>query len=123
MALALAVLGGALGARAATAQQMAEMPPPQTITANVVDTACYINQNLHGADHKMCAEVCAKAGVALGLLGSDGNLYIATGPGMPSVGQNEALLPYAEETVQVTGSVLERGGTRSIVIDKIEQGG
>lgn len=123
VALALAGVGGLLGAGALSAQQMPEMPAPQTITANVVDTACYINYNLHGADHKMCAEVCAKAGVPLGLLGSDGNLYIASGKGMPSGGQNEVLLPHAEETVRVTGSVLERGGARSIIVDKIESAG
>lgn len=103
--------------------QAQEMPEPQTVSAQVVDMACYLNAGLKGADHKMCAEVCAKAGVPLVFLGDDGNIYLPSGMGMPSAGQNETLTEYAEQKVKVTGVVMERSGSRSIIIDKIEAAG
>ncbi len=117
--LALAV---ALGTLAGVAPEVRaqDMPAPQTVSARVIDTACYVNFNLSGPDHKMCAEVCANAGVPLGFLGEDGQVYMASGKGMPSVGQNPVLVEHAEQLVKVTGSVFNRGGARSIVVDKIE---
>ncbi len=103
--------------------QAQEMPEPQTVTAQVVDMACYINAGLKGADHKMCAEVCAKAGVPLVFLGEDGNIYLPTGKGMPSAGQTETLIEHAEQQVTVTGVVMERSGARSIIVDKVEAAG
>jgi hypothetical protein len=120
LTLAFAVAAGALVAQPAQAQ---DMPEPQTITAQVVDMACYLNAGLKGTDHKMCAEVCAKAGVPLVFLGEDGNIYLPTGKGMPSAGQTETLMAHAEQQVTVTGVVMERSGARSIIIDKIEAAG
>ena len=70
----------------------------------------------------MCAEVCAKAGGPLVFLGDDGNLYLPTGKGMPSTGQNEKLIKFAEQKVEVTGMVSKRSGSRSITVDKIAAG-
>lgn len=117
--LSLAALGTGVAVQQADAQQM-EMPEPQTITAEVVDLACYVSLGLKGEGHKECAQVCADQGVALGFLGTDGNVYMAAGKGMPSVGQTQTLRPHAAATVRVTGAVMERGGARHIVIDKIE---
>jgi hypothetical protein len=39
----------------------------------------------------------------------------------PSSGQNDKLLPYAGKKVAVTGKVFARGGSRAIVISKIEE--
>ena len=120
--LSLVVALGALVASpgSASAQQMSAS---RTMRAQVIDTACYINFDLKGPGHKMCAEVCAKAGVALGFLGQDGHIYMASGKGMPSAGQNDVLIEHAEEWVDVTGVVMTRSGSRTIVIDKIERAG
>lgn len=121
-ALSLVVALGALVASpgAARAQQTSAS---QTLRARVIDTACYINFDLQGPGHKMCAEVCAKAGVALGFLGQDGHIYMASGKGMPSAGQNDLLIEHAEEWVNVTGAVMNRSGSRTIIIDRIERAG
>lgn len=111
---------GTLVASPAAAQAPAAS---ETISGQVVDLTCYLNAGLQGADHKMCAEVCAKAGLPLGILGSDGRLYLATDKGMPAPDINPKLIPFAEEQVTVTGVVHERSGARSIVIDKIEAAG
>lgn len=124
LTLALVAAAGALIAQPAQAQDMKmEMPEPETISAQVVDQACYINAGLMGMDHKMCAEVCAKAGVPLVLLTDAGGIVLPTGMGMPSTGQNDKLIEFAEQKVQVTGPVMERAGARTIIVHKIAKAG
>jgi hypothetical protein len=122
LTLAAVAAAGALIASPVQAQEM-EMPEPQTVTAKVIDMACYINAGLTGDDHKMCTEVCAKAGVPLVFLTDDGGILLPTGMGMPSTGQNEKLIEFAEQKVAVTGPVVERAGARSIIVQKIEKAG
>lgn len=73
----------------------------KTITGQVVDVTCYAHGQ-SGAGHKMCAEACAKAGVQLGILGSDGTLYmpISEKAADPT---NPRLVQFAEGKVRVTG--------------------
>src|SRR2546425_12085947 len=56
-----------------------------TITAQVVDLNCNTTNGASGAGHKACAQACAKAGVPLGLLSSDGTIYVpvSSKPGDP----------------------------------------
>jgi hypothetical protein len=108
---------------AAKAQAMQGMQAPQgkevTISGTVVDVSCKFGQGLSGAEHKMCAEVCADKGIPLAILGSDGKLYIATSPGMPGDGQNERLKPFAEQAVTVKGKAFNAGGALAIQISSI----
>lgn len=122
LTLAAMATAGVLIASPMRAQEM-EMPEPQTVTAKVVDMACYINAGLTGDDHKMCSEVCAKAGVPLVFLTDEGGILLPTGMGMPSTGQNEKLLEFAEQKVAVTGPLMERAGARTIIVQKIEKAG
>lgn len=122
LTLAAVAAAGVLIASPVQAQDM-KMPEPQTISAKVIDMACYINAGLTGDDHKMCTEVCAKAGVPLVFLTDDGGIVLPTGMGMPSVGQNDKLIEFAEGKVSVTGPVMERAGARSIIVQKIEKAG
>jgi hypothetical protein len=118
-------LGALLMAATATALEAQE--PPQGVerqfTAQVVDVACYTVHDLKGDDHRMCAEVCADRGVSLVLLDSEGRLYHPVGRAMPSSGveENQRLKPHAEQMVNVRGTVIERGGLRTIVIDTVTE--
>jgi len=120
LTLALAAVAAtAVAARPAQAQDMKDMKAT-TISAQVVDLACYVNFGLKGEGHRECAQVCADAGLALGFLGSDGNIYIAAEKGMPGPANTPRLRPHAEHTVEVTGMVNERSGTRSITIESMK---
>lgn len=122
---------GALSAPA-KAQQPAgqargmEMSAPKsrtaTITGTVVDVSCKFGQGLTGADHKMCAEVCADRGIPLAILGTDGKLYLPTSAAMPGDAQNARLKAFAEQKVKVTGAVFEAGGANAIQIASIQRG-
>jgi hypothetical protein len=115
-ALTLAFAAFVATAAAATPAQAQEAT---TITAEVVDLVCYLNGGMKGAAHRECAQMCADNGLALGFLGSDGQIYLASGLGMPAAPTNPQLRPHAEHTVEVKGKLFERSGTRSIVIESI----
>src|SRR5260370_39712818 len=74
-----------------------------TITGSVVDLNCNTTNGAAGAAHKACAQACAKAGVPLGILASDGTIYlpVSSKPGDP---QNSKLAQYAETKVEVSGT-------------------
>jgi hypothetical protein len=118
-AAALAVVGMALPAEA-TAQQM-QMPKGTevTITGTVIDVSCKFGQGLSGAEHRMCSQVCADAGIPLAILGDDGKLYVPTTAAMPGKGQNGLLKEHAEHRVTVKGKAFEAGGAKAIQIASI----
>lgn len=106
----------------ASAQKMKmEMPKgtAMTVKGTIVDVSCKFGQGLAGADHKMCAEVCADRGIPLAVLGDDGKLYLATSAGMPGDGQNAKLKPFAEQHVTVTGKVFAAAGANAMQIESI----
>ncbi len=107
----------------AAQMDMANMPKGKeyTVTGTVVDFACKFSGGLTGEKHRMCAQVCADKGVPLAILSTDGRLFLPIGDGMPSTGQNEKLKEYAEQTVQVKGTVFEAGGASAIKIAEIKK--
>lgn len=109
------------GVSGAAAQQPGkETAKDATITAEVIDLSCKVVHGLSGPDHAMCAQVCADRGIPLALF-SDGEIIMPVSMGMPGDGANAQLKPFAEQTVQVTGKVIERGGIKSIVIEEIRK--
>lgn len=47
-----------------------------TVSGEILDLACYIAHGAKGPDHQKCAQKCAEQGQPIGLLGSDGKVYI-----------------------------------------------
>ena len=107
----------------ASAQAQMEAPSyeVQTITGTVVDLSCKFGHGLTGADHRMCAQVCADKGIPLVILGSDGKLYLPITADMPGSSSNDQLKEYAEQEVTVTGQVFSAGGASAIRIDEIKK--
>jgi len=108
----------AVGAATAQERPGRETARDVTLTAEVIDLSCKVVHNLSGADHRMCAQVCADKGIPLALF-SNGEVYVPVSMGMPGEGANEQLKPFAEQKVTVKGKVIERGGIKSIVIEEI----
>ncbi|MCK5412559.1 MAG: hypothetical protein KAJ67_10715 [Gemmatimonadetes bacterium] len=123
LALAVAALGFALGARPAVAQEMMKMKMAEgeevEFTAQVVDLSCKVVYGLTGEEHRMCAQVCADKGIPLVLL-HEGEIYLPVDKAMPGTGANEQLKPHAEQEVNVKGKVIERGGLKTIIIESVE---
>src|SRR5215470_13646497 len=47
-----------------------------SIQGEVVDMACYMGHEAHGAKHKDCAYMCVKGGMPMGLLTDKGTVYL-----------------------------------------------
>jgi hypothetical protein len=86
----------------------------------VIDSACTLTKNLKKPISAECAQTCAKAGSPLVILSDNGAIYWPTTDSMPATSQNEKLLPFAGQRVTATGKLYEVGGTKGLLIEKIE---
>jgi hypothetical protein len=94
--------------------------PTMTVKGYVLDSACAFTKGLKKPVSKECATSCANAGSQLVILAADGTIYWPIADTTPSSGQNAKLLPFAGEKVTVSGKTYQRGGSKAIVIEKIE---
>src|SRR5215475_8741178 len=92
----------------------------ETVKGYVLDSACAFTKSLQKPISTDCATACAKAGSPLVILTANGTIYWPIAETTPSSSQNEKLLPFAGQKVIASGRVFERGGSRAMVIDKIE---
>ncbi len=91
-----------------------------TIKGYVIDSACTFVKNLKKPVSPECAVSCAKNGSPLVILTDAGSVYLPIAEEMPAKGQNDRLMEFAGKRVTVTGKVYSKGGSRAIVISKIE---
>ena len=94
----------------------------QTVAGLVRDIACPLQnkKSTSTSFSKDCITMCLKAGSPLGILTSDGQVYLPITQSMPDMGQN-ALKPFVGEHVKATGKVFLRNGTHAIEISKIDR--
>ena len=98
----------------------------ETVTGQVVDVTCYkMDKSNSGVDHKMpkgdtkdCAIACAKAGRPMALLTSDGKVYEIAG-GL-AADKNAKLVAHVGHTVEITGDVMDHGGSMMITADSLK---
>ena len=91
-----------------------------TVKGYVLDSACAFTKGLKKPISSECAIACAKAGSPLVILAPSGVIYWPIADTTPSSSQNNKLLPYAGKNVVASGKVFERGGSKAIVISKID---
>ncbi len=93
-----------------------------TVEGLVRDIACPLQnkKSTSTSYSKECIATCLKAGSPLGILTSDGAVYVPVTQSMPDMGQN-ALKPFVGEHVKATGKVFLRNGTHAIEISEIHQ--
>ena len=93
-----------------------------TVEGLVRDIACPLQNKKSTSTNysKDCITTCLKAGSPLGILTSDGSVYVPVTESMPDTGQN-ALKPFVGEHVKATGKVFLRNGTHAIEISEIHQ--
>jgi hypothetical protein len=94
--------------------------PTVTVKGYVLDSACAFTKGLSKPISKQCAISCANAGSPLVILADDGTIYWPIADTTPSSSQNPKLLPFAGDKVTATGKLYQHGGSKAIVIEKIE---
>jgi hypothetical protein len=98
---------------------------PITIVGEVIDTQCYLSGATgpgKGSGHKECALNCAKGGIPLSILeDKTGSVYLAGQTKKAMTTANHMLLDYIAEHVRVRGRLVEKGGVKMVLIDKVEK--
>ena len=98
----------------------------ETVKGQIVDMGCYkMDKSNTSVDHKMpkgetkdCAIACAKGGKPMALLTTDGKVYELTG-GL-AADKNAKLIAHLGHTVEVTGDVMDHGGSMMITADSLK---
>jgi arsenate reductase len=90
-----------------------------TIKGEAVDLWCYMEGGDRGAAKKECATACAKAGNAIGIVDGTGAVYVASGlqDHQPA---RDLLIERMNEPVEVTGTVVSKGGMRMIFVKSVK---
>jgi hypothetical protein len=91
----------------------------KTMKCEVVDVACYVAKGAHGPDHKTCAVKCITSGGELALL-SGNKLYIPVDKDFHSA--RDQFVPQAGEMVDVTGTVIKKGGVNYFQLTTTNEG-
>ena len=88
---------------------------PITLEGEVLDIACYLDNDLHGPEHRSCAAACLKDGQPIGFLDDQGRVFLLIEDHMEKDAYR-ALKNLAAERVQVQGDEIRRGGVQSIIV-------
>ncbi len=91
-----------------------------TLSGEVVDMACYIGHGAKGEMHKACAAKCAAMGQPVGLLSSDGALYLLVADHVDS-GAYEKARKLAGEQVEMKGEVAARDGVSALTVHDVKK--
>lgn len=93
-----------------------------TVTGELVDTGCYLDSGERGAGHVSCATRCINNGMPMGLLTSNGTLYLLT-LDHDNPDPYNSLKTMAGKTVSVTGAMLARSGMKAIDVSAVHAAG
>jgi hypothetical protein len=90
-----------------------------TITGEILDTACYFSHGAMGAKHAACAAKCIQGGAPMAVLTPKGEVILL-------VANHDNEDPYnaakgmAAKNVAVTGTLVVKGGMKTMIVDKVE---
>ena len=121
LALAVALTVTALPVRAHEGHEMAaeKKAVSQSISGEVVDTGCYLGHAARGEKHIECATKCINNGMPMGLLTSQGKLYLLM-LNHDNADPYNKLKEMAGKNVTVTGMVMERAGMKGIDVTGVK---
>ncbi|WP_143155878.1 hypothetical protein [Cyclobacterium lianum] len=91
-----------------------------SVTGEVLDLSCFMASGAKGEGHKGCAEKCMANGMPIGLLASDGKVYLLV-EDHKNASPYQSLKELAAANVEVTGSYFVRNGMPGIVIKKVSE--
>jgi hypothetical protein len=115
--LLMAVFSGS-GARAEEAPSI--KGDKVSVKGEIIDMWCYMEGGDKGAEHKKCAQACARAGNPIGILDEKGNVYTLMGGLKDHQAANTMLVEKMADTVTVDGTMVEKGGTKVIFVTAIK---
>jgi hypothetical protein len=93
-----------------------------SVTGEVVDMGCYLGHAARGEKHISCATKCLSQGMPMGLLTSNGTLYLVT-LDHDNADPYNSMKNMAGKDVTVTGAVLARNGVKAIEATTVKPAG
>jgi hypothetical protein len=93
----------------------------KTVTGEIVDFSCYLEVGKHGDKHRPCAQKCFQNGQPIGLLTSDGTLYMLMeeehDPRRDGMGIfRQAAVDHAAHVMEVTGTSASVNGVNALFV-------
>jgi hypothetical protein len=86
---------------------------PMSATGEIIDVSCYLQVGKHGDKHRDCGQKCARAGQPVGLLTSDGTIYLLIDEEHDP--RRDALTTFRQFAVDNMANVVKINGTFSEV--------
>jgi type 1 fimbria pilin len=114
--LALAISSAAL---AAETPAMHHDEKASAVQGEVLDLSCYIGHGGQGEGHAGCAAKCLKGGQPMGLLGTDGTVYMLFAD-HGDASAFEKTKEFAGKKVEVTGDVAVKGELKGITVHGVK---
>ncbi len=82
-----------------------------TITGEVVDLACWLEEGKMGPEHAKCAQSCVKGGTPAGIVTEGGQVYLVVVHGK----DGKAPLDKVGKRIEAKGHAVERGGMNGFI--------
>lgn len=94
--------------------------PDIIVDGEILDLACYVAHGGRGPDHQKCAQKCADQGQPIGLLGSDGKVYLlfADHADGSAYGKARSL---AGSKVKVKGEPASKDGINGLTVHDVKK--
>lgn len=91
----------------------------QTITGEILDMSCYMTHDAKGKGHQSCAQSCLDGGLPAGILSDAGQVYLLV-ENHDLAGAYEEAIKHGAQNVTITGTVVNKHGVQSLVVEKIK---
>jgi hypothetical protein len=89
------------------------------VKGEVLDLSCYMGHGGQGEGHAGCAAKCLQGGAPMGLLGSDGAVYLLFADHSDGSAY-EKTKEFAGKQVEVTGDVATKGALKGITVHGVK---
>lgn len=97
-----------------------EGPRETVLRGEVVENGCFVIGGRKGEPHRHCALTCALAGESLGVLDEETKLLFVVVQDLTAGPQQNPLLPWVAQRVEVRGVTMERGGVNGIIVRQVK---
>ena len=91
-----------------------------SLSGEVVDLACYVGHAAKGPDHQKCALKCAQMGQPMGLLTSEGKIYLLVADHAEPDAYNKAR-SLAGVQVEIRGEPMDRDGLTILTVHDVKK--
>jgi len=90
-----------------------------TVEGEILDMACYVAHEAKGAEHAKCAQACVKSGQPMGLLATDGQVYLLYAS-HDDASAFESAKQHAGKQVSITGVAAKRGSMNGLEVHAVQ---